>query len=100
MYTTGDHVKILKYKNIFAKGYARNRAEEVFVISKMKNTVSWTYVINDFNGEEIIVTFYAKELQKTIQNEFSIEKVINEKKVSYMSNEKDMLIHLMAGLIK
>ena len=66
----------------------------------MKNTVSWTYVINDFNGEEIIVTFYAKELQKTIQNEFSIEKVINEKKVSYMSNEKDMLIHLMAGLIK
>ena len=66
----------------------------------MKNTVSWTYVINDFNGEEIIVTFYAKELQKTIQNEFSIEKEINEKKVSYMSNEKDMLIHLMAGLIK
>ena len=100
MYTTGDHVKILKYKNIFAKGYARNRSEEVFVTSKMKNTVSWTYVIIDFNGEEIIVTFYAKELQKTIQNEFSIEEVINEKKVSYMSNEKDMLIHLMAGLIK
>ena len=50
--------------------------------------------------EEIIVTFYAKELQKTSQNEFNIEKVINEKKVSYMSNEKDMLIHLMAGLTK
>ena len=80
MYTTGDHVKILKYKNIFAKGYAPNGSEEVFVTSKMKNTVSWTYVINDLNGEEIIVTFYAKELQKTSQNEFSIEKVINEKK--------------------
>ena len=80
MYTTGDHVKILKYKNIFAKGYAPNESEEVFVTSKMKNTVSWTYVINDLNGEEIIVTFYAKELQKTSQNEFSIEKVINEKK--------------------
>ena len=80
MYTTGDHVKMLKYKNIFAKRYAPNRSEEVFVTSKMKNTVSWTYVINDLNGEEIIVTFYAKELQKTSQNEFSIEKVINEKK--------------------
>ena len=91
---------MLKYKNIFAKRYAPNRSEEVFVTSKMKNTVSWTYVINDLNGEEIIVTFYAKELQKTSQNEFNIEKVINEKKVSYMSNEKDMLIHLMAGLTK
>ena len=100
MYTTGDHVKMLKYKNIFAKRYAPNRSEEAFVTSKMKNTVSWTYVINDLNGEEIIVTFYAKELQKTSQNEFNIEKVINEKKVSYMSNEKDMLIHLMAGLTK
>ena len=42
-----------------------NWSEEVFVISKIKNTVPWTYVINDLNGEEIIVTFYEKELQKT-----------------------------------
>ena len=31
-----------------------NRCEEVFIISKFNNTVPWTYVINDLNGEEII----------------------------------------------
>ena len=46
-----DHVRISKYKNIFAKGYTPNCSEKVFVIKKIKNTVSWTYVINDLNGE-------------------------------------------------
>ena len=74
-----DHVRISKYKNIFAKGYTLNWSEEVFVIKKVKNTVPWTYVINDLNGEEIIGTFYEKELQKTNQQEFRIEKVIKRK---------------------
>ena len=56
----GDHVRISKYKNIFAKGYTPNWSEEVFVINKIKNTVPWTYVINDLNGEEIIGSFYEK----------------------------------------
>ena len=60
----GDYVRISKYKNIFAKGYIPNWSEEVFIISKIKNTVPWTYVINDLNGEEITGTFYEKELQK------------------------------------
>ena len=51
----------------------------MFVISKIKNTVPWTYVINDLNGEEIIGTFYEKEQQTTIQREFRIEKVIKKK---------------------
>ena len=61
----GDHIRISKYKNIFAKGYMPNWFEEVFIISKTKNTVPWTYIINDLNGEEIIWTFYEKELLKT-----------------------------------
>ena len=72
----GDHVKIFKYKNIFAKGYTPNWFEEVFVIKKVKNTVPLTYFINDLNGEEITGTFCEKELQKTNQKEFRIEKVI------------------------
>ena len=56
-----------------------NWSEEVFIVSKIKNTVAWTYVINDLNGEEIIGTFYEKELQKTNQKEFRIEKVIKRK---------------------
>ena len=49
------------------------------MIKKVKNTVSWTYVINDLSGEEIVGTFYEKELQKTNQQEFRIEKVIKKK---------------------
>ena len=49
------------------------------MIKKVKNTVPWTYVINYLNGEEIIGTFYEKELQKTNQQEFRIEKVIKKK---------------------
>ena len=78
-FKVGDHVRISKYKNIFAKGYTPNWSEEVFVIKKVKNTVPWTYVINDLNGEEIIGKFYEKELQKTNQKEFRIEKVIKRK---------------------
>ena len=60
----GDYVRISKYKNIFATGYTSNWSEETFVIKKVKNTVPWTYVINDLNGEETIKTFPKKELQK------------------------------------
>ena len=79
-FKVGDRVRISKYKNIFAKGYTPNWSEEVFVIKKVKNTVPWTYVINDLNGEEIMGTFYEKELQKT--------------------SGKDMIIHLIVGSIK
>ena len=64
-YKVTDHVRISKYKNIFAKGYVPNWSEEVFIVSKIKNTVPWTYTINDLNGEEITGNFYEKELQKT-----------------------------------
>ena len=50
----GDHVRISKYKNIFAKGYTPNWCENVFVIKKVKNAVPWTYFISDICGEEII----------------------------------------------
>ena len=63
-FKVGDHVRISKYKNIFPKEYIPNWSEEVFVVSKIKNTVTWTYVINNLNGEEIIGTFYEKELQE------------------------------------
>ena len=74
-FKVGDHVRISKYKNIFAKGHMSNWSEEVFVIKKVKNTV----IINDLNGEEITGTFYEKELQKTNREEFRIEKVIRRK---------------------
>ena len=78
-FKVGDHVRISKYKNIFAKGYTRNWLEEVFVVSKIKNKVPSTYVVNDLNGEEITGSFYEKELQKTSQQKFRIEKVLTRK---------------------
>ena len=66
----------MKYTNTFAKGYVPDWSEEVFVIEKVENTVLWTYIISDFNNEEI-------------------EKVIN-----YISDRKVMIIHLIVGLIK
>ena len=77
-FKVGDHVRISKYKNIFAKVYTPNSSEETFVIKEIKNTLPWTYVINDLNSVEIIGTFYEKELQKTSQQEFRIEKVIKK----------------------
>ena len=78
-FKVGDYVRISRYKNIFIKGYTPNWSEEIFVIKKIENTVPSTHVINDLNGEEIIGTFYEKELQKIDQREFRIEKVIKKK---------------------
>ena len=76
-FRVGDRVRISKNKKKFVKGYIPNWSEEVFVVKKVKNTLSWTYVINDLNDEEI--TGITKELQKTNQEEFRIEKVIRRK---------------------
>ena len=69
---SGDHVRIPKYKSIFAKGFTPNWSEEVCLINEVKNTVPWTYAMNDLNDEEIIETFNQKE--------FRIEKVIKKKR--------------------
>ena len=78
-FKVGDHVRISKYKNIFAKGYTPNWSEEVFITKKIRNTIPWTHVINDLNGQDIFRIFYEKELQKIDQQEFRIEKVIRKK---------------------
>ena len=52
-------------KTFFAKGYTPNWLEKVFVVSKIKNAVPWTYVISDLNGQPITGSFSEKELQKT-----------------------------------
>ena len=49
------------------------------IVRGTKNTVPWTYVVTELNGEEIIGSFYEKELQKTSQEKFRIEKVLKRK---------------------
>ena len=73
------NIEIQKYFG--NKGDTPNWSEYIFMIKKVRNTVPWAYVIIHFNGEEIVQTFYEKELQKTNQNDFRVEKVIKRKDV-------------------
>ena len=66
-FRVGDCVRVSKYKNIFAKGYTQNCSEEVFVVSKIKNTVPWTYVISDLNGEPLLELFMKKNCKKLVK---------------------------------
>ena len=74
-----DRARISKYKNIFAKGYTQGWSEEVFVVSKIKDSVPWAYVITDLNGEKVAGSFNQKGLQKPNQEKFWIEKVFKRK---------------------
>ena len=71
-FKVGDHVRVSKYRNIFAKDY--NPFGYTFV--------PWTNVIEDLNGGELVGTFYGNELQKkttTNKTEFRTEKVTKKK---------------------
>ena len=65
-FKVGDRVRISKFKNIFAKGYTPNWSREIFIVNKINDTVPYTYNIKDINDEEIIGSFYDRELQKSI----------------------------------
>ena len=65
-FKVGDRVRISKFKNIFGKGYTPNWSREIFIVDKINDTVPYTYNIKDLNGEEIIGSFYDRELQKSI----------------------------------
>jgi len=61
----GDRVRITRKKEVFENKYGRNWTKEVFTIVRVANTIPVTYRIEDDHGEEIIGSFYEKELQKT-----------------------------------
>ena len=65
-FKVGDRVRISKFKNIFAKGCTPNWSREIFIVNKINDTVPYKYNLKDLNGEEIIGSFYDKELQKSI----------------------------------
>ena len=79
-FSVGDKVRISKKKALFEKGYTTRWTEEIFTITKIKRTSPITYKIADLNGEEIDGIFYEPELQKTSQQLFRIEKVIEKGK--------------------
>ena len=79
-FSVGDEVRITKKKKVFEKGYTTRWTEEIFTITEVQNTNPVTYKLADLQGEEIKGTFYEPELQKTEQQIFRIEKVIEKEK--------------------
>ena len=73
-FRVGDHIRISKYKNIFAKGYAPNWSQEIFVVERIKNTVPWTYEISDLNEEEIVGSFMKKNCKRLIKKNSGLKK--------------------------
>ena len=96
----GDRVRISKYKNIFAKECTQNWSEKVFVVSKTKNTVLWSYVISDLNGEPKLEVFMKKNLKNQIKKNLEQKKYLKEKVINCTSNGKDTTTHLIIGLTK
>ena len=65
IFNVGDRVRISKFKNIFAKVYSPNWSKEIFIVNEINDTVPWIYSLKDLNGEEILGSFYDRQLQKT-----------------------------------
>ena len=78
-YRVGDYVRIIKKKETFEKGFTPNWTEELFTIKTVKDTKPPTYTIQDLRGEPVIGSFYEKELQKSNQQTYRIEKVIRKR---------------------
>ena len=77
----GDTVRLSRTKAIFEKGYLPNWSEELYIVNKVQETIPITYKVKDLLDEEIEGSFYEKELQKTEQEVYRVEKVIRKKKI-------------------
>jgi Integrase core domain len=79
-FKVGDAVRISKFREAFTKGYTPNWSNEVFIIKKVNYTNPTTYLLEDYNNEEIRGSFYAEELQKAkYPDVYLVEKVIRRR---------------------
>ena len=96
----GDHVRISKYKNTFAKGYTPNWSEEVFVIKEVKVQFHGHMLLMILIVKKLLEHFMKKNYKRLINKNLLQEKLLKEKVINYMSNGKVMIVNLIAGLIK
>ena len=73
-FKVGDHIRISKYKNIFATIYTPNWSEEVFMIEKVKDTVPWTYVISDLHNKDFVRTFSETSCRRPAKQNLELKK--------------------------
>lgn len=80
-FKVGDHVRLSKYRNVFEKGYTPNWTTEIFTIRKVQySTNPITYLLSDYQNQEISGSVYAEELQLAKQSDvYLVEKIIRKK---------------------
>lgn len=92
-FKVGDYVRITKYKHIFQKGYESNWSDEIFVISSIVKRLPWiVYKLTDLENEQIVGTFYGRELQKVTYaptTKFKIDKIIRSR---YSGSRKEVFV--------
>ena len=81
------HVRIFKYKYILTKGYVQIQPKEAFLTKEVKNTVLLACVISYSNNEEIVGTFYKKELQEANKKKVGQKKCLIENMINYMKRK-------------
>jgi hypothetical protein len=83
-FAVGDHVRLSKSKQVFAKGYLPNWTEEVFTVSQVLNTARpIQYKVRDYRNEEVEGSFYSAELQRVAQpHQYAVERVIRTRRVN------------------
>lgn len=79
-FKVGDHVRVSKIKSVFAKGYTPNWSTEIFTVATVRRTSPPTYLLRDFQGQDIAGGFYGEELQKTrFKDVYLVEKILQRK---------------------
>ena len=78
-YKVGDKVWLAVLKDIFEKSYIINWSDRIYTIKKVKNTLPYTYIVQDDRGKVHKGSFYEQDLQKTEVDIFRIDKVLEWK---------------------
>ena len=99
-FKVGDHVKISKYKNIFAKGYTPNWSEEVLLLIKLEIQFHGHMLLMILMEKKLCEHFVKKDCRRLIKKSIEQTKYLKERVINYMSNGKVKISHLLAGLIK
>ena len=66
-FKVGDHVRISKYKNIFAKGYTQNWSEDAFVVSKIKIQFRGLMLLVTWMVNQLLEVFMKKNSKKLVK---------------------------------
>lgn len=79
-FKVGDHVRLSKYKHVFEKGYLPSWTTEIFTVNKIQHTNPVTYLLVDWEGNEIKGGVYNEELQLVKHpNVYLVEKILRKK---------------------